>query len=236
MKTNILLFSLILMAFAANGQDLPQPEVVDPAENWYPPSDAIILFDGGSLDKFESVKGGAADWSVEDSYFTVNPGTGNIHTKDHYGDMQLHVEWRTPIEDMGKEGQKFGNSGIYIMGKYEVQVLNSFHNETYPDGQAGAIYKQHPPMVNASRAPGEWQAYDIIFRAPRYNDDGSEKEPGRLTVFHNGVLIQYHANIKGPTIAYNKDLPENTMKGPLMLQDHSNKVSYRNIWLRELEL
>lgn len=236
MKTNILLFSLILMAFAANGQDLPQPEVVDPAENWYPPSDAIILFDGGSLDKFESVKGGAADWTTEGSHFTVNPGTGNIHTKDHYGDMQLHVEWRTPIEDMGKEGQKFGNSGIYIMGKYEVQVLNSFHNETYPDGQAGAIYKQHPPMVNASRAPGEWQAYDIIFRAPRYNDDGSEKEPGRLTVFHNGVLIQYHANIKGPTIAYNKDLPENTSKGPLMLQDHSNKVGYRNIWLRELEL
>ena len=236
MKTNLLFFSLIFLAFAANGQDLPQPEVVDPAENWNPPSDAIILFDGSSLDKFESVKGGAADWTVEGNHFTVNPGTGNIHTKDHYGDIQLHVEWRTPTDDIGKDGQKNGNSGIYIMGKYEVQVLNSFHNETYPDGQAGAIYKQHPPMVNASRAPGEWQVYDIIFRAPRYNSDGSEKEPGTLTVFHNGVLIQYNSAIKGPTTAYNKNLPENTSKGPLMLQDHSNQVSYRNIWLRELEL
>jgi len=236
MKTNLFFTCLVLLAFAANGQELPQHEIVTSSRNGNPPSDAIILFNGNSLYNFESIKGGSANWTIESNYFSVSPGTGNIHTKEHFGDMQLHIEWRTPAEDIGKEGQKNGNSGIYIMGKYEVQVLNSYQNETYPDGQAGAIYKQHPPMVNASRAPGEWQVYDIVFRAPRFNNDSTVKEPGRLTVFHNGILIQYHAEIQGPTIAFNKNLPENATKGPLMLQDHNNKVSYRNIWLRKLEL
>jgi hypothetical protein len=236
MKAKLTEIALLFIAFNLAGQDLPQPNIVIPAYNQNPPSDAIILFNEGSLDQFESVKGGPAKWTINDDHFTVQPGAGNIHTKEYFGDMQLHIEWRTPAEDTVKEGQKNGNSGIYIMGKYEVQVLNSYQNETYPDGQAGAIYKQHPPMVNASRAPGEWQIYDIIFRAPRNQDDGAEKESARLTVFHNGILIQYHAKIKGPTIAYNKNLPENALTGPLMLQDHSNKVSYRNIWLRELEL
>lgn len=235
-KMNLLLLALILFTCTVRGQDLPQPEVIDPAEEWNAPSDAVILFNGGNLDKFESITGGPVKWTVEGDYFTIKPGTGNIHTKDHFGDMQLHIEWRTPTEDIGKKDQANGNSGIYLMGKYEVQVLNSYRNETYPDGQAGAIYLQHPPMVNASRAPGEWQVYDIVFKAPVYNSDGTEEEPGRVTVFHNGVLIQYNAEIKGPTIAYNEELPVNATKGPLMLQDHENRVSFRNIWIRELEL
>ncbi|WP_194775345.1 3-keto-disaccharide hydrolase [Pararhodonellum marinum] len=235
-KVNLLILSLFLVAFAVQSQELPQPKVVDPAEKWNAPSDAVVLFNGGNLDKFESVTGGPAKWIGEGDHFTVNPGTGNIHTKDHFGDIQLHIEWRTPTEDIGKKNQESGNSGIYLMGKYEVQILNSFRNETYPDGQAGAIYLQHPPMVNASRAPGEWQVYDIVFKAPVYNNEGMEKEPGRVTVFHNGILIQYHVEIKGPTIAFNKALPEHATKGPLMLQDHDNKISFRNIWLRELNL
>lgn len=235
-KINLLILSLSLLVFTAQSQDLPQPKVVDPAESWKAPSDAVVLFSGENLDKFESITGGPAKWIKEDDHFTVNPGSGNIHTRDHFGDLQLHIEWRTSTEDIGKEGQANGNSGIYLMGKYEVQILNSFRNETYPDGQAGAIYEQHPPMVNASRAPGKWQVYDIVFKAPEYNSDGTEKESGRVTVFHNGVLIQYNAEIKGPTRAYNQELPENATKGPLMLQDHNNKNSFRNIWLRELKL
>ncbi|HKJ79554.1 MAG TPA: DUF1080 domain-containing protein, partial [Prolixibacteraceae bacterium] len=133
-----------------------------------------------------------------------------------------------------KEGQKAGNSGIYIMGKYEVQVLNSFENETYTDGQAGAVYKQYPPMVNASLRPGKWQEYDIVFEAPEYDDKGNLEKPPFITVFHNGVLVQNHVEVQGPTTAYNEQLPENAEKGPLLLQDHNNKVSFRNIWIREL--
>ena len=243
MKTNILLrltFTICILmnmmpVFAQNNSDqLPMPEVVNPAENWNAPSDAIILFNGKSLDHFESIEGGPAQWTVEGNHFTVNPGTGSIHTREPFGDCQLHIEWRIPTEDANKEGQKSGNSGIYMMGKYEVQVLNSNSNVTYADGQAGAIYKQHPPLVNASREPGAWQVYDIIFTAPTYTPNGIEKEPGYLTVFHNGVLVQNHSDIKGPTTAYNKNLPENAIEGPIMLQDHSNKVSYRNIWIRKL--
>ena len=221
-------------SFSQQDKEIPQPEVVKPGKNWNAPSDAIILFNGGSLENFESVKDDSnAEWNVEGDHFVVEPGTGNIHTKQHFGDCQLHIEWKAPEEAAGKEGQKSGNSGIYMMGKYEVQVLNSYENTTYPDGQAAAIYKQHPPLVNASREPGEWQVYDIVFIAPKFNADGTEKEPGYMTVFHNGVLVQYHSEIKGPTTAYNKNLPETATEGPLMLQDHNNKVSYRNIWIRK---
>lgn len=236
MKTLVTAVAFLSITIHLTCQDLRQPEIVIPAENDKPPSDAIVLFDGSSAEKFEHLNGDKVQWTVEENQLIVKPGTGNIHTKEHFGDLQLHIEWRTPPEDKDKEGQKSGNSGIYIMGKYEVQVLNSYQNTTYPDGQAGAVYKQHPPMVNASRAPGEWQTYDIVFKAPRYNQDGMEAEPGHITVFHNGILIQYHAEIQGPTIAFNKNLPENATKGPLMLQDHYNKVSYRNIWIRELIL
>ncbi len=233
------LFSLQTPIVYAQNNDvqLPQPEVIIPGKKSKAPSDAIVLFDNGSLDKFESVKtGGPAGWKVGGRKFTVTPKTGNIQTRERFGDCQLHIEWKTPKKDVreGKEGQQNGNSGVYLMGKYEVQVLNSYINKTYPDGQAGAIYKQHPPLVNASKKPGKWQAYDIIFTAPRYNPDGSEKTSGYFTVFHNGVLIQNHAAIGNPTTSYNKNNDGAINELPLMLQDHSNLVSYRNIWIRKL--
>ncbi len=239
MKSVAIISLLVLIPGIAFSQEepqkQPQPVVIDPGDHWNAPSDAIILFDGGNLDQFESVNGGPAEWEVHGNYFTVNPGTGNIHTRRHFSDCQLHIEWRTPPEASEEEGQKSGNSGIYLMGKYEVQVLNSYNNETYPDGQAGAIYRQYPPLVNASREPGEWQVYDIVFYAPEFDDNGIETRRGYVTVFHNGVLIQYNAGIQGPTTAYNKNIPEDATEGPLMLQDHTNEVSFRNIWIRELK-
>jgi len=231
---NILLACFLSSTVLTFGQQTQQPAVVTPGKDGTPPSDAIVIFDKETLQKFEGVEGGAAQWTVEGNYFTVNPGAGNILTKEHFGDIQLHIEWRTPPEDADKEGQKSGNSGIYLMGKYEIQVLNSFRNETYPDGQAGAVYRQHPPLVNASQKPGEWQQYDIVFYAPKYNTDSTVEKAGRITVFHNGVLVQHYAEISNPTIAHNEQLSLTAPKGPLMLQDHNNKVSYRNIWIREL--
>ncbi len=230
----LLLFFSMHALSQGKEQKLPQPEIIKPGEDWKAPSDAIVLFDGENLNKFESVDGGPTGWEVDGNYFTVKPGSGNIHSLQHFGNCQLHIEWRTPSESRESEGQKSGNSGIYLMGKYEVQVLNSYNNETYPDGQAGAIYRQHSPMVNASRKPGEWQVYDIVFYAPEFNDNGIETRKGHITVFHNGVLIHHNAAISGPTTAYNQDIPDDASEGPLMLQDHTNKVSFRNIWIREL--
>jgi hypothetical protein len=218
-----------------NEASFPLPEVVDPDKHGKIPSDAIVLYNGGTLGQFESLDGTPAKWMVEGDHFTVKPGTGNIQTNEQFGSCQLHVEWKTPDDSADKEGQESGNSGIYLMGKYEIQVLNSFQNETYPDGQAGALYKQYPPLVNASRKPGEWQEYDIIFYAPDFNDEGIQIRSGYVTVFHNGILIHHNAQIMGPTTAYNKDLPEAASEGPLMLQDHSNEVSFRNIWIRKLK-
>lgn len=239
-KTGLAIVIWIIPFMIANAQDnkdpLPLPEVITSGSGMSAPSDAIILFtEGSTLDKFESTKSGPALWKVKGSHFTVEPGTGDIQTKTLFGSCQLHIEWRTPIEDADQEGQKSGNSGVYLMGKYEVQVLNSYINVTYADGQAGAIYKQHPPLVNASRKPGEWQVYDIVFLAPEYNEEGNKTKSGYFTVFHNGVLIHHMAEIGDPTTSFNKDLPELASKGPLMLQDHTNKVSYRNIWIRELD-
>ena len=211
--------------------------MIQPGKKGKAPSDAIVLFDKGSLSKFESIKDGSpVAWKVNGKKFTVVPGTSGIKTKEMFGDCQLHIEWKTPPKDVreGKEGQGCGNSGIFLMGNYEVQVLNSFINKTYPDGQAGAIYKQYPPLVNASLKPGKWQVYDIIFTAPHFNSDGSKKTPGYLTVFHNGVLIQNHVEIKGPTHATNGKFPVNQTELPLMLQEHRNEVSFRNIWIRKL--
>jgi hypothetical protein len=165
---------------------------------------------------------------------TVVPEAGNIRTRRGFGDLQLHIEWRTPAEVSG-EGQGRGNSGIYFMERYELQVLDSYDNPTYSNGQAGAIYKQHIPMVNASRAPGAWQSYDVAFTAPRFAADGALVSPAYMTVFHNGVLIQNHVALRGPT-SYIGQPPYDAHAdhAPLLLQDHGNPVSYRNIWVREI--
>ena len=226
-------------AFLVGFQELPPPEetevwspvpdIVRPGERvGEAPSDAVVLFDGADLSSWDG------EWRVEDGAVTVVAGTGSLTTKRAFGDVQLHIEWRTPAKVEG-DGQGRGNSGVYLMGLYELQVLDSYENATYVNGQAGAIYKQHPPLVNASRAPGQWQSYDVIFTAPRFHADGSIERPARFTVFHNGVLIQNDVALDGPTVFQGQPRYEaHAEKLPLMLQDHGNPVSYRNIWLREL--
>jgi hypothetical protein len=208
----------------------PEPPIVTAGIGTEPPSDAVVLFNGRDLSNWRNMKGGAAEWVVKEGAMQVN-GTGSIRTKDEYGDVQLHIEWATPSEVSG-EGQGRGNSGVYLQGRYEIQVLDSYQNKTYPNGQAGAFYNNFAPLVNASRKPGEWQTYDIIFRAPRKGDNG-QVIPGSFTVLHNGVLAQDHVPVAGgaTTAAAYKDLAE---KGPLLLQDHGNPVRFRNIWLRPL--
>jgi hypothetical protein len=201
-----------------------------------PPSDAIVLFDGTDLSAWKSSKdGGAAGWKVENGYMEVVKGTGSIETKQAFGDIQLHVEFRTPTppED---EGQGRGNSGVFLMGRYEVQVLDSYENKTYPDGQAAALYGQYPPLVNASRPPGVWQVYDIAFQAPRFDAGGKVVTPARATVFHNGVLVQLASELTGPS-GHKKRPPYEAHpdKLPIGLQDHSNPMRFRNIWVRELQ-
>lgn len=218
-----------------------------------PPSDAIVLFDGSDLSQWESAPGyftdvsrvsdyleqlqgdfDPAEWNVENGAMTVEPGTGSIKTKEEFGDMQLHIEWRTP-EEIDGDGQGRGNSGVFLMGLYEIQVLDSWQNETYSNGQAGSIYKQHAPMVNASKKPGEWQSYDIFFEAPRFDEDGGLIKPAFVTVLHNGVLIHHRRELQGPTVYIGlSDYVPHAPKLPIGLQDHSNLVSFRNIWVREL--
>lgn len=219
--------------------DRPAPPVVDPgpapAEPQPAPSDAAVLFDGTDLSAWESVEGGDTEWTLQDGYMVVAPGTGSIQTKRGFGDAQLHVEWAAPATVEG-EGQERGNSGVFLMGTYEVQVLDSYQNATYPDGQCAAAYGQYPPLVNASRPPGEWQTYDIVFRRPHFEEDGTLITPARLTVFHNGILVLDNVELTGPTA--HKDRPPyeaHPARLPLRLQDHGNKVRYRNIWLRELK-
>ena len=197
------------------------------------PSDAIVLFDGSNTDAWQHWNGQPVNWTLENDILTVKPGSGGIFTKESFEDVQLHVEWRAPKEIIS-EGQGRGNSGVFLQNRYEVQVLDSYQNQTYPNGQAASVYKQHIPLVNAMKAPGEWQKYDIIFKAPRFNSDGMKISPGTLTVLHNGVLVQNHVEVKGTTEYIG--LPKNEAHGaaPIQLQDHSNLVSYRNIWVRRL--
>lgn len=212
----------------------PVPEVVTPGDGTAPPSDAIILFDGTNLDNWTNMDGDPARWDIADGAMTVKPGTGSIRTKQGFGDVQLHIEWRTPDVVKG-EGQGRGNSGVFLMGKYEVQVLDNYENKTYPNGQAASIYKQTIPLVNACRKPGEWQTYDIIFTAPRFNEKGRVTHPARITVIHNGVLVQNNTEIWGVTEFIGlPSYKQHSMKEPLILQDHNDLVSFRNIWIREL--
>lgn len=224
-----LLVALSISLFAT-GSPAGQPPVIDPGEQGGPPSDAIVLFDGKDLSKWKSDSGGTARWKVENGCMEVNK-TGSILTRDEYGDVQLHIEWAAP-EQVSGEGQGRGNSGVYFQGRYEVQVLDSYKNPTYEDGQAAAIYRISPPLVNASRKPGQWQTYDIVFRAPAKDGKGQVR-PGSLTVFHNGVLVQDHVELKGEATTA-ASFSGVTAKGPLLLQDHGNPVRFRNIWIRPL--
>lgn len=211
----------------------PQPTVVTPPKGPTAPSDAIVLFDGKDLSGWQRWNGEAPTWVVKDGYMEVRQGS--IQTKRGFGDCQLHVEWMIPTNWEGS-GQGGYNSGVYLMKYYEIQVLNSFKNNTYPDGQAGAIYGQFPPMVNSMRPPGEWQTYDIIFHRPRFDASGKVVSPAYMTVLHNGVVIHNHRELLGPT-EWQEQRPYSLHpdKLPVMLQDHGNPVRFRNIWVRELE-
>ena len=211
----------------------PEPRMVDPGGAGAPPADAIVLFDGTGLDAWRHADGEAA-WEVHDGVMTVAPGAGNLYTRQGFGDVQLHVEWRTPDVIEG-EGQGRGNSGLFLMNRYEVQVLDSFNNRTYSNGQAASIYKQHIPQVNASRAPGQWQTYDILFEAPRFGAAGEVESPATMTVLHNGVLVQHHVTLRGSSVFVGEPAYEpHSAREPIQLQDHRNPVSFRNIWVREL--
>lgn len=226
--------------WAIHDEKRPQPRVVDPgAPASEPPgarpADALVLFEGTDLAMWRSDKdGGPARWKVENGYMEVVAGAGGIHTEQGFGDCQLHVEWATPSPAAG-EGQDRGNSGVFLMGRYEVQVLDSYGNPTYPDGQAAAIYGQYPPLVNVSRPPGQWQSYDIVFLAPRFDARGGLLRPARVTVLHNGVAVQAGRELTGPTAHKARPPYEaHPAKLPVGLQDHDHPVRYRNIWIREL--
>ena len=222
--------------------DRPEPPVVAPASSstqeypGSPPGDALVLFDGSNLDSWSSVRGGDAGWQLVDGVaMEVVPRTGDIRTNVAFGTCQLHVEWRAPTE-IYADSQGRGNSGVFLLGLYEVQVLDNFENPTYADGIAAAIYGQYPPLANAAVPPGQWHIYDIVFEAPSF-DDGALVKPAYMTVFHNGVLMHLRQQMQGPTQhrnLANYETPHGP-KGPLVLQDHGDKVQFRNIWLRELE-
>ncbi len=211
-----------------SGIKWPEPAVVTPGSDGGPPSDAIVLFDGKDLSQWN----GGEKWEIADG-FAVSKG-GSISTKQEFGSCQLHLEWAAPPEVKGS-GQGRGNSGVFLCGRYEVQILDSYENETYFDGQCGAIYKQQPPAVNACRKPGEWQSYDIIFNAPEYYAEGKMTRPGTITVLHNGVLIQNNFELQGSTAWHKPPSYEpGGDKGPISLQFHGNPVRFRNIWIRDI--
>ncbi|MBN8718051.1 MAG: DUF1080 domain-containing protein [Sediminibacterium magnilacihabitans] len=223
----------------------PVPKVVTPGQTCdNAPSDAIVLFDGTSLNEWEAVKNPASgnNWKLVDHIMTVDKTVGDIQTKKTFTDFQLHIEYRIP-ENITGTGQARGNSGVFLAsipfgaGGYELQVLDNYNNSTYVNGQAGSIYKQSPPLVNACRKPGEWQSYDVIWTAPRFNEDGTLKSPARVTVFHNGVLVQNNTELKGDTPYIGQPSYHKHGPAPIKLQAHGDKsepLSYRNIWLREL--
>ena len=223
----------------------PVPPVVTPGMSCgMAPSDAIILFNGKDLSQWVLTKdtNKLADWKVDDGILTVNKPSGNIQSKRSFMDYQLHIEWRIPADIEGS-GQGRGNSGLFLASTgtgdsgYELQILDSYNNATYVNGQAGSIYKQFPPLVNANFPPGAWQTYDVIWTAPRFNEDGSLKSPARVTVMFNGILIQNNVSLKGPTLYIGNPVYKAHGASPIKLQAHGDKsipLSYRNIWIRPL--
>ena len=214
----------------------PKPPVADPASTpGAAPRDAIVLFDGSGLSAWETPEGRPARWLLKDGILEVTPGAGPIQTKSSFGDLQLHVEWAAPAPPIGT-GQDRGNSGIFLMGQFEIQVLDSYKSDTYADGMAGAIYGQYPPLFNAARPPGQWQTFDIAFRRPRYDGSGKLIEPARVTVFLNGILVQNSEEPWGQT-GWLEPLPYDPTvdRGPILLQEHRHPVQFRNIWVRNLQ-
>lgn len=219
-----------------------QPPVVTPGTSstqeqaGKPPSDAVVLFDGADLAGWRAVEGGGpAKWKARNGVLEVAPGTGDIETERKFKDFQLHIEWASPNPPKGTD-QDRGNSGVFLQGLYETQVLDSYQAKTYPDGQAGAIYGQYPPLVNACLPPGQWQSYDIVFHTPRFMPNGNLLGPAYVTVFQNGVLVEDHVALTGPTGHHVRPPYEAGVDtGPLRLQDHQHSVRYRNIWVRELK-
>jgi hypothetical protein len=220
------------LPFHVHDPHRPHPPVVIPgAQPGAAPSDAIVLFDGKGLSEWQAPRKGS--WKVAGGYLEVTPGTGDLATKQKFGDVQLHVEWAAPVEIRGNS-QNRGNSGIFLQGRYEVQVLDSYQNPTYADGQAGALYGQWPPLANPTRKPGEWQSYDIVFEAPKF-ENGKLLKPAYATVFLNGVLLHNHKELMGPTV--HRELAKyaaQPAEDSLLLQDHQQPVRYRNIWIRRL--
>jgi hypothetical protein len=221
-------------AWRVHDDKRPRPVVVLPGrEVGQPPSDAVILFDGKNLEAWQSEKGGAARWKVENGYMEVVGGSGDIVTKQKFGDSQLHVEFRTPSPPTGNS-QERGNSGVFLAGLYEIQVLDSYDNLTYADGQAAAVFGQTPPLVNASRPPGEWQTYDILYTSPRFVN-GKQTQAGYVTVFHNGVVTQNHTQLLGGTVFHALPKPAvHDVMAPIKLQDHTFPVRFRNVWIRPM--
>lgn len=224
--------------WGVHDKERPEPWIISPptastqAQPGTVPSDATVLFDGTDLSQWQGGNGDA-QWTVKDGYMEVN-GTGSIRTRESFGSCQLHVEFATPTEVKSKS-QGRGNSGVMIMGLYEIQVLDSFDNRSYSDGQAGSIYGQYPPLVNASRAPGQWQVFDIVFEAPEFDKEGELVKPAYITVFHNGIVVHNRATSLGQVA--HKDPPQwkpHAEKLPLTLQDHGNPVRFRNVWIRPL--
>jgi hypothetical protein len=220
----------MLVALAATPSADREPPVVTPGTAGSPPSDAVVLFDGKDLSAWKSEDGGEPRWKVADGFMQV--GSKGLMTRQEFGAIQLHLEWASPAEVKG-DGQGRGNSGVYFQGRYEIQVLDSYQNKTYFNGQAASFYGHNAPLVNASRQPGQWQSYDIVFHPPTPGADGKVR-PGSFTVFHNGVLVQDHIPVQGDASVAAK-FSGATPTGPLLLQDHGNPVRYRNIWLRKLD-
>lgn len=225
------------MAWDVHDNDRPQPPVVDPGHpgtqqaTGQAPSDAVVLFDGTKTDAIKT------DWPVNDNgELVITQGTGGFASTDRFGDIQLHLEWMAPESEAKNQGQNRANSGIFFMGQYELQVLDSKASQTYPDGMAGSIYGQFPPLANPGRGIGQWQTYDVVFRRPHFNQDGSLKKPARITAFLNGVLIQDNQQLMGPAAHQTRTrYRAHADKLPLTLQNHGQTVHYRNIWVRELQ-